>query len=346
MQRSTLRAPASVLAITLVAALAIGCGDDASSDAASTPPSPAPSVGVAASPDPSADVGAGATDGSGTDADGAGGDSGPGATDAAGDASGGAADDGSDMAHAQALEGAFVQVVERVGPSVVLIETPSGLGSGVVFDDGGHIVTNAHVVGDATEFRVTTSTGDRGQTTLVGTFPPNDLAVIRVDDIELTPARFGSSAELEVGDIVMAIGNPLGLQSSVTEGIVSALGRTVTEPSGAALPDSIQTSAAINPGNSGGALVDLDGEVIGIPTLGLIDPNSGGTAAGIGFAIPSDTVTDLAGQIIDNGEVVQSRRAWLGIRAAELRQAQGRRMAPPGLSRSRSASCPASAKRR
>ena len=111
----------------------------------------------------------------------------------------------------------------------------------------------------------------------------------------------------------MAIGNPLGLQSSVTEGIVSALGRQESEGNGVVLQNAIQTSAAINPGNSGGALVDIGGSVIGIPTLAASDPQLGGAAAGIGFAIPSNTVTNIAGQIVKNGHVVNSGRAYLGI---------------------------------
>ena len=117
--------------------------------------------------------------------------------------------------------------------------------------------------------------------------------------------------------MTLAIGNPLGLQSSVTEGIVSALGRTVNEDNGVTLPDVIQTSAAINPGNSGGALVDLEGQVIGIPTLAATDPQLGGSAApGIGFAIPSNTVRDIATQLIGQGKVTSSHRAYLGVEVA------------------------------
>jgi S1-C subfamily serine protease len=111
----------------------------------------------------------------------------------------------------------------------------------------------------------------------------------------------------------MAIGNPLGLSSSVTQGIVSALHRTSSEGQGVTLPDTIQTSAPINPGNSGGALTDIQGRVIGIPTLAASDPQLGGAAAGIGFAIPSNTVKDIAGQIVNHGKVVNSNRAYLGI---------------------------------
>jgi S1-C subfamily serine protease len=116
-----------------------------------------------------------------------------------------------------------------------------------------------------------------------------------------------------VGDLAIAIGNPLGLRSSVTDGIVSAFRQGVSEGNGVALPLVIQTSAAINPGNSGGALADLEGRVIGIPTLAATDPELGGSAPGIGFAIPSNLVKDLATQIIRNGHVVNSHRAYLGV---------------------------------
>jgi putative serine protease PepD len=229
-------------------------------------------------------------------------------------ASGGAADQ---------LQSQYVAVVQQVSPSVVVIETTSGLGSGIVFDDKGDIVTNAHVVGNESRFKVTTADGKTFNATLVGTFPANDVAVVKVSDADLKPATFGDSSKLVVGDIVMAIGNPLGLQSSVTEGIVSALGRTVTEPGGAALPSVIQTSAPINPGNSGGALVNLDAEVVGIPTLAAADPQLGGTAPGIGFAIPSNAAKDIATQLIEHGKVVSTHRAFLGIRAANTSGGRG-----------------------
>jgi putative serine protease PepD len=225
---------------------------------------------------------------------------------------------GSVASAADALQSQFVSVIRQVNPSVVLIQTSGGLGSGVVFDTRGDIVTNAHVAGSATSFTVTLANGRNVPGTLVGTFAPNDIAVIRAAASNLQPARFTGSSSLHVGDIVLAMGNPLGLQSSVTEGIVSALGRTVPEPNGAALPDVIQTSASINPGNSGGALVDLNGDVVGIPTLAASDPQLGGAAAGIGFAIPSSIARDLATQIITYGHVIDSHRAYLGIEAADL----------------------------
>ena len=219
-----------------------------------------------------------------------------------------------------ALEDAYNRVVEAVSPSVVQIETRRGLGSGVVLDHDGHIVTNAHVVGDADRFIVTLASGKRADGTLVGTWTPGDLAVIRVQTAGLRPVTLADSAKLKVGDIVMALGNPLGLRSSVTQGIVSSLGRTVSEgSSGASINAAIQTSAAINPGNSGGALVDLRGRLVGIPTLAARDPQlGGGQAPGIGFAIPSNTVKSIARQLIDDGHVTASGRGSLGIRAATV----------------------------
>jgi putative serine protease PepD len=216
-----------------------------------------------------------------------------------------------------ALQNAFVGVYRRVAPSVVQIKTDEGLGSGVVFDNKGDIVTNDHVVGGATSFVVTTSTGRQLKGTLVGTFAQEDLAVIKVPGGGLHPATFADSAKLRVGDIAMAIGNPLGLSTSVTQGIVSALGRQRSEGNGVVLPNAIQTSAAINPGNSGGALADIYGRVIGIPTLAAPDPQLGGAAAGIGFAIPSNTVKNIAGQIVAHGHVVNSNRPYLGIQIGD-----------------------------
>jgi putative serine protease PepD len=187
----------------------------------------------------------------------------------------------------------------------------------------GDIVTNAHVVGQANLFRVYLATGKSYDGKLIGAFVPDDLAVIRITAPDLRPAVFGDSDHLRVGSIVMAVGSPLGLQSSVTEGIVSALGRQVTEPNGTALPPLIQTSADINPGNSGGALVDLNGEVIGIPTLAAQDPQAGGTAPGIGFAIPSNVAKDIAAQLIKNGRVTNSHRAYLGVQGASLPNGSG-----------------------
>ena len=220
----------------------------------------------------------------------------------------------------RAAAAGLLDTIRRVLPSVVEIKTSAGLGSGVVFDTAGHIVTNAHVVGTATSFQVFLSgSASPLPARPTGSYPPDDLAVIQVSGAaHLVPAHFADSAKLQVGDIVLAMGNPLGLSSSVTDGIISAVGRTVSEPQeagspGATLPDVIQTSAAINPGNSGGALVDLADEVVGIPTLAATDQQLGGAAPGIGFAIPSNIVTDIAGQIIKTGHVTYSHRAALGV---------------------------------
>jgi putative serine protease PepD len=216
-----------------------------------------------------------------------------------------------------ALQSAIVDVVHSVSPSVVQIEDQQGLGSGIVLDAAGHIVTNNHVISGATSFTVTTSNGTRYPATLVGSFPPDDLAVIEISGGHLKPATFADSSRLEVGDLAIAIGNPLGLRSSVTEGIVSAFRTAVPESNEVTLPSIIQTSAAINPGNSGGALVDIEGRVIGIPTLAATDPQLGGSAPGIGFAIPSNLVTEIAGQIVRHGRVVDSHRAYLGIQVGD-----------------------------
>ncbi len=216
-------------------------------------------------------------------------------------------------ASAADLEQQMVSVIKRVNPSVVQIETNTGLGSGVVYDSAGHIVTNAHVVDGAKSFKVTMADGKVFSGTLVGSFAPDDVAVIKIDATGLTPAVFGDSSQLAVGDFVLAMGNPLGLQSSVTEGIVSALSRQVPEPDGFTLPDVIQTSAAINPGNSGGALVNLQGEVVGIPTLAASDPQIGGSAPGIGFAISSNRVRLIADQLIKSGRVTASGRPYMGV---------------------------------
>ncbi|MFJ4643974.1 S1C family serine protease [Streptomyces bobili] len=237
------------------------------------------------------------------------------------------------VTRADDLQDAYQKVIRDVLPSVVQIEARSDLGSGVVYDDAGHIVTNAHVVGAEKTFRVTTAhSEDPLAATLVSSYPEQDLAVIRLDRVPdgLRAARLGDSGEVEVGQIVLAMGSPLGLSSSVTQGIVSATGRTVSEGgtdggTGATIANMVQTSAAINPGNSGGALVNLDGEVIGIPTLAAVDPSLGqGAAPGIGFAIPASMVRTVAGQIVKDGRVTDSGRAALGITARTVVDADHR----------------------
>ncbi|MEU2058888.1 trypsin-like peptidase domain-containing protein [Streptomyces sp. NPDC013455] len=225
---------------------------------------------------------------------------------------------------AEDLQSRYQRVIKDVLPSVVQIQARHDLGSGVVYDGKGHIVTNAHVVGSEKTFQVTTANSEEPLTaSLVYSYPEQDLAVIRLDRVPagLRPAVLGDSEKVEVGQIVLAMGSPLGLSSSVTQGIVSATGRTVSEGdegggTGATIANMVQTSAAINPGNSGGALVDLDGRVIGIPTLAAADPSLGGsTAPGIGFAIPVSMVRTVADQIVREGKVVDSGRAALEITA-------------------------------
>jgi putative serine protease PepD len=221
---------------------------------------------------------------------------------------------------AESLQQQFVKVVETVSPAVVQIQSPAGLGSGVVFDAQGDVVTNAHVVGSFTQFAVTLAGGGSPHNaTLVGSYPPNDIAVVRLTDAKPRPAAFADSSQIKVGDFALAIGNPLGLRSSVTDGIVSSVGRTVSEGNGATIPSAIQTSAPINPGNSGGALVDITGRVIGIPTLAATDPEFGGAQApGIGFAIPSNTARDIAAQLVSSGHVPQAKRAYLGVEVSTI----------------------------
>ena len=228
----------------------------------------------------------------------------------------------------------YPDVVRQVLPSVVLISTTEGLGSGVVLDRSGNIVTNAHVAGNASEFKVQVP-GDAAprNASLVGSYPPDDLAVIRVADPSgLQPAKFGDSAKARPGDVVLAVGNPLGLSGSVTSGIISATGRVVAEPAsdgkpGATLPDAIQASAPINPGNSGGALVTTAGEVIGIPTLTAAGSQGGAQVQGIGFAIPSNLARDIAHQLVTAGSVTNSHRAAIG---AQVGTATGEDGTPAG----------------
>jgi putative serine protease PepD len=224
------------------------------------------------------------------------------------------------------LQAAYRAVVDAVLPSVVEIDTGSGEGSGVVMDAGGSIVTNAHVVAGASSLTVKTPSGQSYSATLVGTYPNNDLAVIKVSagsgdgGSGLKPATFGDSSQLHIGDIVVAIGSPLGLIDSVSEGIVSGTGRTQDEGNGVTLSDLIQTTAAISPGSSGGALVDINGHVIGLTTLGVTSGGRGGTAGGIGFAISSNQVVSVTKQPPSSNSSTPSSgaagSAYLGVSVA------------------------------
>jgi S1-C subfamily serine protease len=220
-----------------------------------------------------------------------------------------------------AQEQQLTSTSQAVAREVVQVENVGvGLGSGVIATSDGYIVTNNHVVEGGSQYYVTLSSGQRLAARLVGTSPTDDLAVLKINKTGLAAARFGNSDKLMVGQIVLAVGNPLGLGETVTNGVVSAVQRTVSEGTGAYLPHAIQTSAPINPGNSGGALVSLDGQVVGIPTLGVGSPE-GGAAQGIGFAIPSNRVVLIANQLITTGKVIHTDRAYLGISTQDASQA-------------------------
>jgi S1-C subfamily serine protease len=187
-------------------------------------------------------------------------------------------------------------------------EVPAGSGSGFVWDDRGHVVTNFHVVQDADSAKVTIGDAEY-DATIVGFSRDQDLAVLRIQAPadKLVPLRVGTSADLSVGQKVYAIGNPFGLDFTLTTGIVSALGRTIQGVSGATIFDVIQTDAAINPGNSGGPLLDSSGRLIGVNTA-IYSPS--GASAGIGFAVPVDTVNRIVPELVAHGRVI---RPVLGV---------------------------------
>ena len=195
-----------------------------------------------------------------------------------------------------------------------------GQGSGFVFDSQGDIVTNYHVAGQADQITVVFSDGTQKDATLVGADPDSDLAVVRVDPagLDLHPLTLADSASVEVGQIAVAIGNPYGLEGTMTTGIVSALGRSLASQNTAldggsfTIPNIIQTDAAINPGNSGGPLLNLSGEVIGVNTA---IESSTQQNSGVGFAVPSNTVSRVASSLIANGSY---QHAWLGIAGGTL----------------------------
>ncbi|HXY30433.1 MAG TPA: trypsin-like peptidase domain-containing protein [Gemmatimonadaceae bacterium] len=228
-----------------------------------------------------------------------------------------------------AYSAAVTRAVNRVSPSVLFIEVratrggggsrpsrrpaPFASGSGFVFTPDGLAFTNSHVVHRASRIRCTLTDGRESDADLVGDDPETDLAVIRIASSDLVPAELGESARLAPGQLVIAIGSPLGFQTTVTAGVVSALGRSIRAASGRLIDDVIQTDAALNPGNSGGPLVDSRGRVVGVNTAVIQQ------AQGICLAIPIDTAKRVVSQLIRYGRV---RRSWIGVGGQNVRLAR------------------------
>ena len=227
-----------------------------------------------------------------------------------------------------------VEVYQLASPAVVNITTQAveldfffrpvptgGSGSGFLVDSDGHIVTNNHVIAGADKIQVTLSDGSNVEAEIVGVDSLTDLAIIQIkpEKGRLPALTLGDSDGLRVGQKVLAIGNPFGLEGTLTTGIISALGRSIDTGSGSILDEAIQTDAAINPGNSGGPLLDSQGRVIGVNTL-IIDPTRAGASAGVGFAIPINTVKFVLNDLLEFGRV---RRGSLGIQGAALERLPG-----------------------
>jgi S1-C subfamily serine protease len=215
----------------------------------------------------------------------------------------------------QKAEPAVIQVNTKKIPNENLEEgTPGGVGSGFVYDENGHVITNHHVIDDAIKITVTFLDGESYAAEVVGSDADLDLAVLKVDarNSYLHHLELARSSELKVGQQVVAIGNPFGLSGSMTSGIVSQIGRLLPQESGYSIPNVIQTDAAINPGNSGGPLLNMNGDVVGINTA---IQSETGEFTGVGFAIPSDTVKKVAPILIKDGSI---RHPWIGISGVDI----------------------------
>ncbi|MEM7314289.1 MAG: trypsin-like peptidase domain-containing protein, partial [Planctomycetota bacterium] len=213
---------------------------------------------------------------------------------------------------------AVVSVVETASPAVVSVsprtkDRSKGAGSGFFVTDDGLLITNSHVVDGQRSLLITTNEGDRIDAELVGDDPATDLALLRAKASDLPFATFGDSSALRVGQLVIAIGSPLGLQSTVSTGVVSALGRNMRAQDGRLIDNVIQHAAPINPGNSGGPLVDTQAHVVGINTAIIA------MAQGLGFAVPGNTAEFVAGELLNHGKV---RRRQLGVTARSVQIAK------------------------
>lgn len=241
--------------------------------------------------------------------------------------------DVSPMQYLTSSEQATIDLFEKSAPSVCFIttinsredqwtrnvtEVPRGTGSGFIWDENGHIITNFHVIEGGNKFKVTLSDGSSWVAVVVGVEPNKDLAVLKIDvpQVKLKPIPVGQSSTLRVGQSVYAIGNPFGLDQSLTTGVISALGREIKSLTGRPIRDVIQTDAAINPGNSGGPLLDSSGRLIGVNTM-IYSPS--GASAGIGFSIPVDEVNWVVSDLIKYGEL---KRPILGVELLPTQYAQ------------------------
>jgi S1-C subfamily serine protease len=241
--------------------------------------------------------------------------------------------DVSPMQYLTSSEQATIDLFEKSAPSVCFIttinsredqwtrnvtEVPRGTGSGFIWDENGHIITNFHVIEGGNKFKVTLSDGSSWVAVVVGVEPNKDLAVLKIDvpQVKLKPIPVGQSSTLRVGQSVYAIGNPFGLDQSLTTGVISALGREIKSLTGRPIRDVIQTDAAINPGNSGGPLLDSSGRLIGVNTM-IYSPS--GASAGIGFSIPVDEVNWVVSDLIKYGKL---KRPVLGVELLPTQYAQ------------------------